>query len=222
MENRKHKCGVTLIEMLIVLAIIALLATMVIGIASQIDNKSKENLTKNTIEILTAALEQFREYGYRYRHSDYSGFEFPLDCNGFSVGQLQTTLKDALGAASVLITGGTHEPDFSGSEVLYLLLSRIPDCRETLEKIDSSLITDKDSLGNQMKVAIDGQEFPLLRVVDPWLERGKTAKTGKSLRYDYYDEKIIPPDPRQKRTFPVITSAGPDGIFNTNDDISSK
>lgn len=221
MKNRKHKCGVTLIEMLIVLAILALLATMVIGIASQIDNKSKEKLTKNTIEILTAALEQFREYGYRYKHPAYFDFEFPLDCNDFSVDTLQTTLASAL-AASVSITAGTHEPDFSGSEVLYLLLSRIPECKETLEKIDSSLITDKDYLGNQMKILIDDQQYPLLRIVDPWLERGKTAKTGKSLRYDYYDEKVTPPNPREKRSFPVITSAGPDGIFNTNDDISSK
>jgi prepilin-type N-terminal cleavage/methylation domain-containing protein len=222
MKNRKLKFGVTLVEMLIVVAVIALLATMVIGIASQIDNKSKEKLTENTIEILTAALEQFREYGYRYKHPDYFGFEFPLDCNDFSVDMLQTTLVNALGAVSVSITGGIHNPNFSGSEVLYLLLSRIPECKETLEKIDSSLITDKDSLGNQMKIAIDDQQYPLLRIVDPWFERGKTAKTGKSLRYDYYDEKITPPNPREKRSFPIITSAGPDGIFNTNDDISSK
>ena len=65
MKSYKHKYGVTLVEMLVVVAIIALLATMVIGIATRIDNQSKERGLKNTFGLLEGALEEYYEYwGY--------------------------------------------------------------------------------------------------------------------------------------------------------------
>jgi prepilin-type N-terminal cleavage/methylation domain-containing protein len=219
MKSCKYEAGFTLVEMLIVVAIIALLATMVVGLASRISNKTKEQFAESTIAIISAALEQFYDYGYSYP-PPYSEFDFPLDCNDFSQAALETTLRNALGAVSVSISGGTHKNEYSGSEALYFFLSRVPECRAALDKIAGSLITNKDSYSNDLKLVIDGKEYPLLRVADPWRERGTTTKTGKTLRYDYYDEKTL--DPRTKRNFPVITSAGPDGIFDTADDISSR
>ncbi len=65
MKSYKHKYGVTLVEMLIVLAIIALLTSMVIGIAGRISNQSKEQLTRNTFALLESALQEYYEYwGY--------------------------------------------------------------------------------------------------------------------------------------------------------------
>ena len=211
MKSYKHKYGVTLVEMLIVLAIIALLTSMVIGIAGRISNQSKEQLTRNTFALLNAALDQFRDYEYNYSHTNYSGLKFPLDCNDFPVAALQTTLSNALGVASVLITSGTHDPAYSGSEALYFFLSRIPESRKTLDKIDGSLITNLNDDGESIDISIDGRVYPLLRIIDPW---------GTTLRYDYYDETTL--DPAGKRTFPAITSAGPDRDFNTPDDITSK
>jgi prepilin-type N-terminal cleavage/methylation domain-containing protein len=233
MRSRRYKAGFTLVEMLIVVAIIAILATMVVGIASRIDTRSKENLAKSTIAILTAALEQFHDYGYNYP-SPYSEFEFPLDCNSFSVNELQTTLSSALGGAIVQITNHNEAlnpkyREYSGCEVLYFFLSRIPECRETLDKIDRSLITNVNDDGGEITILIDGREYPFFRVVDLWRERGATTKIGKTLRYDYYNEVPPPLDPGKikkmedtKRNFPVITSAGPDGKFDTTDDISSR
>jgi prepilin-type N-terminal cleavage/methylation domain-containing protein len=62
MKSYKHKYGVTLVEMLIVVAIIALLTTMVIGIAARIDNQSKERALKNTFGLLEGALQEYYEY----------------------------------------------------------------------------------------------------------------------------------------------------------------
>jgi prepilin-type N-terminal cleavage/methylation domain-containing protein len=209
MKRRQNKTGVTLVEILVVVAIIAILVAMVIGIAARIDTQGKERLTENTIALLTAALGEFRDYGYSYSDSNYANLKFPLDCNGFSDTDLKNELQTALGAI-VLISGGTHDADYSGSEAMYFFLSRVPGCRETLGKIDKSLITNKGSNGADMTVTIDSKDYPLFRVIDPW---------GKTLRYSYYDNGKESPTGEPPRnspmTFPVITSAGPDGDFNT-------
>lgn len=223
MKSYENKTGLTLVEMLIVVAIIVILTTMVIGIAGRIDNQSKEQLTKSTIAILTAALRQFHDYEYNYM-PPYSEFDFPLDCAFFDDGGLGTTLQDALGASSAVISGGAPDPTFSFSsgEAMYFFLSRVPECRKTLDKIDESLITNLGYVTNKQPRRItitypsgSTKEYPLLRIIDPW---------GETLRYDYYNR--LEPDPvlrfRGKRTFPVITSAGPDKQFGTADDISSR
>jgi len=218
-NEQKTKTALTLVEMLTVTAIIVILAAIAIGIATRIDNQSKERLTENTFALLNAALGQFQDYGYNYKAPGYQDFDFPLDCNGYSFSappiDIKTTLIDALGATDVSITGGgTHSPDYSGSEVLYFFLSQVPTSRKTLDKIDSSLITARDADGNRMEISIDGRQYPLLRVIDPW---------GQSSRYRYYETDATgTPDPATKRNFPVITSAGPDEEFGTADDMSSR
>jgi len=62
MKSYEYKHGVTLVEILVVVAIIALLATMVIGIAARIDNQSKEEGLKCTFELLECALQEYCEY----------------------------------------------------------------------------------------------------------------------------------------------------------------
>jgi len=220
MKSYRHKTGVTLVEILIVVAIIAILATMVISLAARIDNRSKEQLTGNTFALLNAALGEFRDYGYIYKDSRYDGLEFPLDCDGLKTNELEDTLRDASGASRVSIRGGNHNRYYSGSEALYFFLSKVPESRKTLDKIHrsdkdkgiGSLITNEDSEGVDIEISVDDKVYPLMRIIDPW---------GKTLRYDYYDDPNNP-DPEEARNFPIITSAGPDGIFGTNDDIKSR
>jgi prepilin-type N-terminal cleavage/methylation domain-containing protein len=223
MESYKHKAGVTLVEILVVVAIVAILATMVISLAARIDSHGKERLTENTFALLNAALGEFQDYGYSYE-APYSEFDFPLDCNGFSKDKLENTLEDALGlgATDVSIIGDHNDPNYSGSEALYFFLSKVPESRKTLDKIDSSLITNEDADEQPMKITIgsgeDAKEYSLLRIIDPW---------GETLRYDYYDEQPPPLSDLEDmlesvRNFPVITSAGPDRVFGTDDDITNR
>ncbi len=142
-----------------------------------------------------------------------------MDCDGFDADRLRETLEDALGA-TVSIGGGNHNRYYSGSEALYFFLSKVPESRKTLDKIHrsdkqkgiGSLITNEDSDGVGIEISVDGKVYPLMRIIDPW---------GNTLRYDYYDDPNNP-KPDEARNFPVITSAGPDGIFGTNDDIKSR
>ncbi|UCC22773.1 MAG: type II secretion system protein, partial [Planctomycetota bacterium] len=219
-------------EMIIVVAVIAILTTMVIGIASRIDSQSKERLMGETFELLDVALEEFAEYGYEYdleafndddERDFYAGLKFPIDCNDFSQERLEEELREVLDV-SVSVIEGDHKDEYSGSEVMYFLLSRVPSCRATLDKIHrpdkggivKSLITNKDARGGDLQIEVDNRISPLLRVIDPW---------GRALRYDYYDENETFNDGKReksKRNFPLITSAGPDGIFGNSDDITNK
>jgi prepilin-type N-terminal cleavage/methylation domain-containing protein len=222
MKKRTDKYGLTLIEMLIVVGIIALLTSLIVGVARRIDNQSKERLTENTIAIVNTALGQFEDYKYDYNDISYRGFVFPLDCNGFDVtlNQPQNVLSVALGTTIAM----TAEPNttFTGCEVMYFLLSQVPECRTTLDKIDKSLLTNKGTNNQDLSITIDrnpaiiGDEviYPLIRVIDPW----KTT-----LRYDYYDETLnLNGMKKSRRTFPVIISAGPDRIFGTSDDVKNR
>ncbi|MHC4113922.1 MAG: type II secretion system protein [Planctomycetota bacterium] len=213
MRRQKHIFGLTLVEMIVVIAVIALLVSLAITALRRIENSAKEELAAGTIASLAAACEQFSDYEYRYPNPAYADLDFPLDCSGLDAGEIEAVMTDALGVL-VLFTG---DPNDSGCAMLYYFLSRVPECRVTLGEIDASLVTDKDKNGTQMQIDVAGRVEPLLRVVDPW---------RTTLRYDYYDEDWFFTDfdemKKSRRTFPVITSAGRDRDFGTADDITSK
>lgn len=233
------KNGLTLVEMLIVVAIFMVLVSMTIGIAVRLDNQGKQRLTQNTIALLNMALKQFADYGYQYRTRTYNmintttpegqaerdfydGLDFPPDCNGYEIDRFRyelAKLQDLRSVAGVLIVPDTaYDPAYSGCSAMYFFLSLVPQCRATLERIDSSLLIDTDENKQPMQLLVNNELYnelySLTRVVDPW---------GETLRYDYYHETVgFLSDERQisKRNFPVITSAGPDGKFDTHDDIT--
>jgi type II secretory pathway pseudopilin PulG len=227
--------------MLIVIAIIAILATMVIGIAARIDIQDKEKLAKATLALLDAALGQFEDFGYEYKlvvpnapprgpaeMAFYRSLHFPIDCNGLPYDpELRSEWTRALGfnrrTYLTIVPLASHDLNYSGCEVLYFFLNLVPQCRATLDKIDGKLITNLGTDGTAMKVTIglagDEKDYPLFRVIDPW---------GTTLRYDYYDyERYVSTSTYNnridtERTFPVITSAGPDKTFGNTDDIKSR
>jgi prepilin-type N-terminal cleavage/methylation domain-containing protein len=222
------KIGFTLVEILVVVAVIVILATMIVGITSRVNNQAKEQLTENTFAILDAALQEFYDYGWSY--NVYTDFKFPLDVIEPAVPPVPDNILELIlgteysAKVSIEPLAPTmpivHRPEYASSELLYFFLSKVPECRATLDKIDESLITNKDFSGNEMKLVInDGVkpiEYRLPRFVDPWHERGATAKIGQTLIYDYSYEYQPPAGATVvKRIFPIITSAGPDGIFNS-------
>jgi len=201
-------------EILVVVAIIAVLVTIVINLTARVQTQSKEQLLQNTFALIDTALAQFQEYGFTYKDEDYSDFKFPLDCNDFE-GELTSTLEKALDIKPITITGGSHDKSYSGCEAMYFLLSRVPASRQSVEKISRTLVTNLDENDNPMKITVDQTDYPLFRIIDPW---------GKTLKYDYYDEDEMDVEDRydSRRAFPVITSSGPDGVFDTLDDLTNK
>ena len=62
MKTRRNKYGFTLIEMLVVVALIAILASMIIGVASHLDARAKKNGVESTLLLLDGALEEYRQF----------------------------------------------------------------------------------------------------------------------------------------------------------------
>ncbi len=215
MGRFEKKLGFTLVETIVVVGIIVLLASMMVGIATRIENQGKERLAGATLAILNTALEQFKDYGYVYRDAAFDGLVFPLDCNGLVEADVESTLAAAMDLATnevdIMVDSGHLDEDF-GCEVMYLFLSRVAECRVTLDRLDSSAVLTSGTVNITRAGA--SRDYPLLRVVDPW---------DTTLRYDYYySDTSGNPIESTKRAFPVVTSAGPDRIFDTADDIVNR
>ena len=235
MRNNKNKnrAGFTLMEMIVVVAVIVVLTSIVVSVATRIDSQSKEQLTENTFSLLNAALEQYKDFGYQLKYNPawipvipeekdfFLGLQFPIDCNGFNDADVATTLESVLdlGTSGVIIPAG-HDPNFSGSEMLYFFLSKVPANKEILNRIGKKLITNIVG-GQAMSIRIGTDpNAPLNRFVDAW---------GTTLRYDYYYDEFPPFNDinkinnmkNSKRSFPLIVSAGPDKVFDTADDIKN-
>jgi len=154
MKSQESKYGMTLVEMLIVVAVIAMLASMVIALAGRIGSQAKEKGLENVFSLLESALQEYYEY--------WKVFPDP-----------------------------NKPPYLTHSAALYGQLQATPSSRKILENIDRSLIKNNPA-------AID-----MPQIYDVW---------GTLLDYRY-----VPGE-----TFPELISAGPDRMFATADDISSK
>ncbi|MBN2181392.1 MAG: type II secretion system protein [Sedimentisphaerales bacterium] len=62
MRTDKYKQGLTLIEMVIVVGIVAILATMIISLTSRFDNQAKEKGLQNTFELLKGSLQEYKDF----------------------------------------------------------------------------------------------------------------------------------------------------------------
>jgi len=62
MTDWKYKRGLTLVEMLVVVGIIATLAAMAIVSIRRVENQSSENVTANAFALLKSALREYYEY----------------------------------------------------------------------------------------------------------------------------------------------------------------
>ncbi|MCK5269170.1 MAG: type II secretion system protein [Sedimentisphaerales bacterium] len=230
MEARKQQAGFTLIEILVVIAIIVLLTTGMVKVAQTVRTNTQIKVTKGTISLLVSALGEYKNF-----HDRGSGFEFPIEPDVYDFFTNDSPpnegLIDALLRYVPVDTGNSQGGEhnvfawkdmdlltaeqeegrrlaLATIEFLYCVMEDVPGCKAILEKlpVDVAVNDDNDS------IVIRGQAKTLLEVNDAW---------GHPLWYTVRGERSLTAEPPQPGNFPAIASAGPDGLFNTADDIVS-
>jgi prepilin-type N-terminal cleavage/methylation domain-containing protein len=197
--------GFSTVEVLTVIAILAILASILLGVGKRLQAQAEEKLARSMIDILVSALEQYY---------DYHGV-FPFNA-GFVYGEadFEDDVVDTAAGDTVVLTNGTPpdpviDPDhgFWSSSALYYFLSRTPPSRQIIETLTDRLISSKDLGGDNLIIEITigsnpAYQVDLIRFIDPW---------GKSIQYTYSGDN-----------FPLIVCAGPDGEWDTGDEIDSR
>lgn len=80
MKRKQNKIGLTLVEILVAIAIIAILAAGLYSVSNYIEKQAQIKLTESTIEILSTAIEQYHDfYGKFPDVNDNNGI--PADCD---------------------------------------------------------------------------------------------------------------------------------------------
>lgn len=211
------KKALTMVEILIAVALIAILAGGIFFVGGRASEGSKIRLTESTLAILDTALEQYYDFDKAY----------PPDVE-YANGGLPYAFEPIGGAASLSMqpSNPLYTLDYNNAqsiEVAYYYLNRIPASRVILSKLPESAVTAKAvKLENGFPLAskptdpnliitITGVTNPvgLFRVVDPW---------NMPLEYTRYRANAAV----ESTNFPQIRSAGPDRKFGTDDDILNK
>jgi len=137
MKNKKLQSGFTLAEMLVVLAIIAIMATAIFVVIKPAEDKGKIELTEATIELLCGAIEQY--------HNFYNSFPDPN-------GHLST---------SGYFATGCDLSDPNNAEKLSYRLSLCPDAVAILNQINPKMVRNIDKNVDDIPEYIDawGMEF---------------------------------------------------------------
>ncbi|MCK4960345.1 MAG: type II secretion system protein [Planctomycetes bacterium] len=202
MNERIKNRGFTLLEIIVVVAVLAILASLVVGVGRRLREQAEERLAKGAIDIIVLALDEYYSFHGKY----------PFEAIQPYISTDLKLLDDLTDGTSDGIDGtvggtGTHNDLYSSSEALFYFLDNTPTSRGLIRTISATLISNKGDNGLPLTITITGSSsaIDLVRFIDPW---------GKSLRYTY---------DRSTDSFPLVESAGVDGDFTTvGDNISSK
>ena len=89
-DERQTTCyGMSLIEILVVVVVIAILTTMVIGIAGRIDTQAREKSVESTFALLDSALQEYHEFTGRFPEQKEANYTNAAAHSEFLYGQLQ-------------------------------------------------------------------------------------------------------------------------------------
>jgi type II secretory pathway pseudopilin PulG len=155
-----------MLEVLTVIAIIAVLVSLVLGLGKRIKTQAREDFCKSGINIINSALQEY--------YDQYTWFPFTADF-AFDQTDLDAMLNTEFGGGS--ITGAVEDTYASSEALFYNLDQKCPNSRKLIDKLAVSLTAG----GRQYDDGTDLHD--LVRFVDPW---------GNALRYMYSAGDVFP------------------------------
>ena len=206
---RRGRRGFTLVEVLVVMAIIAIIIAATVAVGGYVRTNAQIKNTQSTIKLLESALQEYQNYkqqGFPDTPGDYD----------YSILTLKSILGGTVNDPAVLHEKFTwqdidaYSPDDqkvmryarSTIECLYYFLDEVPACRKMLSRLSEKSVTNDDQDSVTVVIAPNTLTKPLLEVNDAWQHPIRYQKQGAG-------------------NFPTLTSAGPDGVFDTADDMIS-
>ena len=162
-DSRNQRGGAfTLVEILIVVAIIALLASVMVGVGRQVRKNAKIRATQSIMQMLCTALEEYND--------DKGGFppeikDIENDFPGTDVGRHNDMTWPDTDDPTDLIAA------LASVEVMYWYLSEAPGSRKIIDRLPDSYVVNEDN----DSVEVAGRAKPLIEVNDAW---------GRPLKYE--------------------------------------
>jgi prepilin-type N-terminal cleavage/methylation domain-containing protein len=154
-SSHRGEYGLTLVEILVAVGIIAILAAGLYSVGNYLETQSRIRLTQSTIEILSTAVEQYHDFN--------DSFPFIADENYRREPNLQSDIDGT-------VTPSDYNDIYASSDALYYLLNKFPAGRKIVGSINRSLLTNKGDNGKEYFIRdnITGQDYPLIHIIDPW------------------------------------------------------
>ncbi|OHB58225.1 MAG: hypothetical protein A2Y12_02310 [Planctomycetes bacterium GWF2_42_9] len=210
MRGNRKNLGLTGVEIMVAVAVLAVLVGAVIGLTTHIRAQANKELAKSTIIMLGTALEQYYDYWH----------EYPPDCNYASKSEIESLYN----VNSVTVSPAL-DTQFAGSGMLYYSLRRTPSSNKILGKLHDKALSAKnaDNPAQDMELEItyggtmQVYEYPFFYTQDPWNMPLRYSRTWATPTLNRTDK-----DFKFTKDFPKLESAGPDKTFDTEDDITSK
>jgi prepilin-type N-terminal cleavage/methylation domain-containing protein len=179
MTNARRHVGLSLIEMLVVVAIVAVVAGLVVTLTLRMNNQAKERDLASAFALFRSALQEYHE----------ETGEYPP--------QPEQNYANAAAHMQLLYERLTAEPA-SRQVLTHLASSAVPG-----NLAHSVVIRVRNPSGTVLEYRYEIGDGSPTQVRDAW---------GTMLDYRYGPDD----------DFPELISAGPDEVFGTEDDISSR
>ena len=199
MKTYGKKNGFTTVELLTVVAILAVLVGALLGAAKHVRTRAYERLAASTISVMTTAIEQYHNDNKEFPFVAAQEIETEYLPEVFNIIDLEVTIeyKTGLDPLDVELIEVVDTPDkYTSIATLYFFLNRSINSSKIIGAISGKFLANKDRSGAAMTLRLGSKTVPLIWLVDPW---------GNPFRYRY-----VAGD-----NFPVIISAGPDGKFGS-------
>ena len=199
MNRKRRQPGLTLLETRVAVSIILMLIGVLATAGKKLRLRSEIMLTRSTMDVLDAALEVY--------HDVYGDF-VPMAA---TQAQCELALLGTVPPNTVAISSGAFPNTDWDNAVLYYLLRYEPKSRQVVGSLVPAVLNwrDVDGVKLQIEIPTGATEVPGFRVVDAW---------DTPLDYQYAPTGSSFPGTAD---FPRIRSAGPDKVFDTEDDLTN-
>jgi prepilin-type N-terminal cleavage/methylation domain-containing protein len=248
MADTVRKKAFTLVEILLAVAIVAILATILLLTSSGLRTQSQIKLTESTLAVISSALRQYHEFWGKYppQYNDLlrpvatydlsidlpPAYYDPVTHAQTPVQAIAAAIDKDPGVVTFQPLAVTHADQLTSSEALYLYLSQTPACSKMILQVTERGMAAFRRMSDGSLTLVKKASYAAFAYQDdqtgaspprPTTVRWGSAPAGNKDLGHFIDpwRTALRYEYKTGDQYPVVRSAGPDGAFGTPDDIRS-